>query len=127
MRRRTWLGAATATLAGCTLAPDVDHDDPDSPRAEPLRRPVRTAWVLSSGGPRGFVHVGVLKALDELGLMPDLIVGASVGALVGSLRASGVAAERIETLALELQLTAMARLVWSSEERFSGAPVAELV
>ncbi|HET7528573.1 MAG TPA: patatin-like phospholipase family protein [Burkholderiaceae bacterium] len=127
MHRRTWLGAAAAALTACTLSPDVDHDDIDAPRAEPLRRPVRTAWVLSSGGPRGFVHVGVLKALDELQLVPDLIVGASVGALVGCLRASGVAATQIETLALELQLTAMARLVWSGDERFSGAPVAELV
>jgi len=127
MRRRTWLGAAAGALTACTLAPDVDHDEPDAPRAEPLRRPVRTAWVFSSGGPRGFVHVGVLKALDELQLAPDLIVGASVGALVGCLRASGVAAGDIEALALDLQLTAMARLVWSADERFSGAPVAELV
>jgi len=127
MHRRTWLGAAAATLAGCTLAPDTDHDGPDAPRAEALRRPVRTAWVLSSGGPRGFVHVGVLKALDELGLKPDLIVGASVGALVGCLHASGVPARDIEALALDLQLTSMARLVWAADERFSGAPVAELV
>jgi len=127
MHRRTWLAAAAATLAGCTLAPDADHDGPDVPRAEALHRPVRTAWVLSSGGPRGFVHVGVLKALDEIGLVPDLIVGASVGALVGCLRASGVPAKDIESLALELQLTAMARLVWRADERFSGAPVAEMV
>ena len=127
MHRRTWLGAAAAALAGCTLAPDADHNGPDAPRAEPLGRTVRVAWVLSSGGPRGFVHVGVLKALDEMGLKPDLIVGASVGALVGCLRASGVPASEIETLALNLQLTAMARLVWSSDARFSGAPVAEMV
>jgi len=127
MHRRAWLGAAAAVAAGCTFAPDVDHDDVDAPRAEPLPRPVRTAWVFSSGGPRGFVHVGVLKALDELGLVPDLIVGASVGALVGSLRASGVPANDIEALALELQPTAMARLAIWSAQRFSGAPVAELV
>ena len=125
--RRTCLGAAAATLAGCTLAPDADHDGADAPRALPLRRAPRTAWVFSSGGPRGFVHVGVLKALDELGLAPDLIVGASVGALVGCLRASGLAAGDIETLALELQPTAMARLAIWSDQRFSGAPVAELV
>jgi len=127
MRRRSWLAGAAGLLAGCTLAPDVDHDGADAPRVEPLRRPVRTAWVFSSGGPRGFVHVGVMKALDELGLLPDLIVGASVGALVCNLRASGVPAQDIETLALDLQLTAMARLVWTADERFSGAPVAELV
>ena len=127
LHRRTWLAAAAGTLAGCTFAPDADHADHDAPRAEPLRRPVRTAWVFSSGGPRGFVHVGVLKALDELQLSPDLIVGASVGALVGCLRASGVAASDIETLALELRLPSMARLAWSADERFSGAPLAELV
>jgi NTE family protein len=127
MHRRTWLEAAAVTLAGCTLAPDADHDGVDAPRALPLRRTPRVAWVLSSGGPRGFVHVGVLKALDELGLQPDLIVGASVGALVGCLRASGVAAADIETLALELQPTAMAQLAIWSDQRFSGAPVAELV
>lgn len=127
MRRRTWLGAAAASLAACTLAPDADHDGVDAPRALPLRRQVRTAWVFSSGGPRGFVHVGVLKALDELGLQPDLIVGASVGALVGCLRASGVAAPDIEALALDLQPTAMASLAIWSDQRFSGAPMAELV
>jgi NTE family protein len=127
MRRRTWIGAAAASLAACTLAPDADHDGADAPRALPLERTPRIAWVLSSGGPRGFVHVGVLKALDELGLQPDLIVGASVGALVGCVRASGVAAADIETMALELQLTDMARLAIWSDRRFSGAPVAELV
>ena len=127
MHRRACLGAAAAVAAGCTFAPDVDHNGADAPRAEPLSRPVRTAWVFSSGGPRGFVHVGVLKALDELGLQPDLIVGASVGALVGCLRASGVPASEIEALALELQPIAMARLAIWSAQRFSGAPVAELV
>jgi len=34
--------------------------------------------VLSSGGPRGFVHVGVLKALHALDLRPDLVLGSSV-------------------------------------------------
>jgi NTE family protein len=128
MRRRSViLASATAPLAGCTLAPDVDHDGADAPRARPLPRTPRIAWVFSSGGPRGFVHVGVLKALDELKLEPDLIVGASVGALVGCLRASGVPGAEIETLALELQPTNMARLAIWSEQRFSGAPVADLV
>jgi NTE family protein len=128
MRRRSALiASAAATLAGCTLVADLDHDGADAPRAQPLARTPRIAWVFSSGGPRGFVHVGVVKALDELKLEPDLIVGASVGALVGCLRASGVPGAEIETLALELQPTHMARLAIWSDQRFSGAPVADLV
>jgi len=85
------------------------------------------AWVLSSGGPRGFVHVGVLRALEELGLAPDLIVGASVGAIVGGLRAAGRSAIEIEALALSLNALSVARLAIGGSERLSGAPVAEMM
>lgn len=61
------------------------------------------AWVFSSGGPRGFVHIGVLKGLAALGLAPDFVVGASAGALAGTLWAAGLGAPRLEQLALELQ------------------------
>ncbi|MCU0925442.1 MAG: patatin-like phospholipase family protein [Hydrogenophaga sp.] len=125
--RRSLLLSGAAAVAGCSLAPDQDHNGPDAPRAEALQRPVRTAWVLSSGGPRGFVHVGVLKALEALGLKPDLIVGASAGALVGSLCASGVSAAEIETLALDLQAWSLGRLALGTPERLSGGAVAELV
>lgn len=125
--RRVLLLGTAATLAGCAFTPDRNHDGPDAPWAAPLRRPVRTAWVLSSGGPRGFTHVGVLKALHELRLKPDLIVGASVGALVGSMCASGVDAAQIETMALEVQPLGLARLAWGQPDSLSGAPIAELV
>jgi NTE family protein len=125
-------GGATALLAGsglgaCTFAPDADHSGEDAPRFAPLARTPRVAWVFSSGGPRGFTHVGVLRALHEMGLAPDLIVGASAGALVGALRASGVEPQAIETMALELQPVGLARIALGATERFSGAPVAELV
>jgi NTE family protein len=120
------LGSAAWLAAGCSFVGD-DHRGPDMPRAAPLTRPVRTAWVFSSGGPRGFVHVGVLKALEELGLGPDLIVGASVGALVGALCAGGRRAAEIEVLALNLNPVALARLALGAEERFSGAPLADLL
>ncbi len=83
--------------------------------------------MLGSGGPRGFVHVGVLEALDELGLVPDLIVGASVGALVGSIYASGRRASELKAVALDLNLLSFAHFAYGSKERYSGAPVADLV
>jgi NTE family protein len=130
-RRRLLLAAAAAPMAAaftaCTFTPDADHDGADAPRALPLARPVRTAWVLSSGGPRGFTHVGVLRALHELGLKPDLIVGASAGALVGALYASGMHPAAIEAMSLDLQPLSLARVALGGSERLSGAPVAELV
>lgn len=49
----------------------------------------RLALVLGSGGARGWAHIGVIRALEEAGLKPDLIVGTSIGALVGAAYAAG--------------------------------------
>ena len=127
MQRRTLLLGTAASLAGCAISPDRNHDGADAPWAAPLPRPVRTAWVLSSGGPRGFTHVGVFKALEELSLVPDLIVGASVGAMVGSLRASGMGVSEVERVAMEVQPMGLARLTLGQAESLNGAPIAELV
>lgn len=125
--RRTALGVLLAApLAACSIADD-DHRGDRAPSVAPLARAPRTAWVFSSGGPRGFVHVGVLKALAELGLVPDLIVGASVGALVGALHAGGVSAQDLETIALDLQPWRLARLNVGGNERLSGSAIAEFV
>ncbi len=43
--------------------------------------------VLSGGAARGFAHIGVLKALQEAGIQPDVISGTSAGAIVGALYA----------------------------------------
>ena len=135
-RRLMALGMPWAVLAGplalgaCALDADRDHAGDDAPRAVPLPRRPRTAWVFSSGGPRGFVHVGVLKALHQLGVAPDLIVGASAGALLGVLRAAGLEGPELEALALGLQPVSLVRLTGfgaAGGERFSGAALADLV
>lgn len=45
--------------------------------------------ALSGGGSKGFAHLGVFEALDELGIKPDVIAGTSAGALAGVLYADG--------------------------------------
>ena len=45
--------------------------------------------VLSGGGARGFAHLGLLQALDELNIRPDAISGTSAGSIVGAFYAAG--------------------------------------
>ncbi len=51
--------------------------------------------VLSGGGVKGFAHAGAIKALEERGIVPDIIAGTSAGAVVAALYAGGNSPERI--------------------------------
>jgi NTE family protein len=103
---RVVLAIVLLSNAGCFEASEefsgkrAPHFEPPSPGITPPR----VALVLGSGGHRGFAHIGVLKVLTENGIRPDLIVGSSVGAVVGSLYAGGMSATEIEKLAYSLRL-----------------------
>jgi NTE family protein len=71
------------------------------------RKPV-VGLALGSGSARGWAHIGVLRALEEAGIRPDLVCGASIGAVVGSAYALGEL-DRFEKWALGLN----GRTVWS--------------
>jgi NTE family protein len=74
-----------ALLAGaCSARPPA----PSPPAVEPAveRRPT-VGLALGSGGARGFAHVGVLRVLEREGIPVDLVVGSSVGSLIGALYA----------------------------------------
>ena len=49
----------------------------------------RLGLVLSGGGARGFAHIGVVQAMYEAGLRPDIISGTSAGSIVGAMIAAG--------------------------------------
>lgn len=63
----------------------------------PVQKP-RVALVLSGGGARGTAQVGVLKALIENNIIPDLIVGTSFGSIVGGLFASGYTVDQLDSI-----------------------------
>ncbi|MEL7285725.1 MAG: patatin-like phospholipase family protein [Pseudomonadota bacterium] len=69
--------------------------DRDSDASEGEGRP-KIALVLSGGGARGAAHVGVIRRLEELRVPVDMIVGTSMGAVVGGLYASGLNADELE-------------------------------
>jgi predicted acylesterase/phospholipase RssA len=80
--------------------------------------PAKTALVLSGGGAKGFAHVGVLEIIDSLGLKPDLVVGTSIGAIIGGLYASGLSGKEIDSLLRKLPIEQMIR---SYEPKVSSA------
>ena len=48
------------------------------------------ALVLMGGGARGLAHIGVIRVLEKRGLIPDVVAGTSMGAIVGGLYAAGL-------------------------------------
>ena len=59
----------------------------------------KVALVLSGGGAKGIAHIPVLQALDSLGIVPDLIIGTSMGSVVGGLYAMGYSGDSIANIA----------------------------
>ncbi len=65
--------------------------------------PPKVALVLGGGAARGFAHIGVIKALEAQGIVPDIVVGTSAGSVVGVLYASGLDGFALQKLALGMQ------------------------
>jgi NTE family protein len=91
-----------ALLAACRTAapPPARPEVPQAPvdAARPL-----VALVLGGGGARGFAHVGVLRALEQARIPVELIVGTSVGSLIGAFYAGPANSHELERLARGLE------------------------
>ncbi|WP_423779056.1 patatin-like phospholipase family protein [Bizionia echini] len=59
---------------------------------------IKVGLVLSGGGAKGLAHIGVLKVIDSLGIRVDYVAGTSMGAIIGSLYASGYSGKQIDTI-----------------------------
>ncbi len=66
----------------------------------PLCARKKVAVVLSGGGAKGMAHVGALKVIERAGLPVDIVVGTSMGALVGSYYALGYSPTQLDSIAM---------------------------
>ncbi|MDP9107680.1 MAG: patatin-like phospholipase family protein, partial [Pseudomonadota bacterium] len=91
-------------LAGCATPPSVPVvvSTPATPPAPKALRPLKIGLALGGGAARGFAHIGVIKALEAQGIVPDIVVGTSAGSLVGALYAAGNNGYALNKLALDM-------------------------
>lgn len=73
----------------------VLHSVSDATNTNPVSA-ARIALVLGGGGLKGFAHIGVLRALEERGIVPSVYAGSSIGALIASASATGMSSAEIE-------------------------------
>src|SRR4030088_417777 len=79
---------------------------PSKPRAKALK----IALVLGGGGLKGFAHIGVLRALAERGIHPDVYAGTSIGALIAAAHITGATVEELTARAEGLKRRDLFRL-----------------
>jgi NTE family protein len=119
--RATLLVAGAALLGGCGTMIPTRPDSPPlatcaptappvvvevAPPPKPTRRP-RVALALGGGAARGFAHIGVIEVLEENGIRPDIVTGTSAGSLVAALYAAGRTGKELETIALNMDESAL--------------------
>ncbi|MHB8136924.1 MAG: patatin-like phospholipase family protein [Smithellaceae bacterium] len=87
--------AFAVLLISCTTAPRKIAPPPPP-------KPAKVAVVLGAGASRGFAHIGVLKVLESHRIPIHMVVGTSVGSLVGSLYAYGYDPYELQKIALAI-------------------------
>lgn len=75
------------------LIPQINYSQEKKPKV---------VLVLSGGGAKGVAHIPLLQAIDSLGIVPDLVIGTSMGSIVGGLYAMGYSGDSIATIAKNL-------------------------
>lgn len=95
----------------------------------------RIALVLGGGGLKGFAHIGVLRALEEMGIVPDVYAGTSIGALIGAAYLGGARPDDLAERAVAMRRKDLFRVNhfgmlldrMRSPSIYLGEPLRELV
>lgn len=95
----------------------------------------RFALVLGGGGMKGLAHIGAMRALEERGWVPEVVVGTSIGALLGAAWANGFSTAELTDVALGLERSdifhvarrAIATRLIRAPAIYRGAPLEEMI
>jgi NTE family protein len=117
------LGAAVMQLAACSTLPEQKPVAPESKTVAAVRSAPKIALVLGGGGTRGFAHVGVIKALEAQGIVPDIIVGTSVGSAIGALYAAGYNGFQLQEMSIPMKEERVVDWSWPNRGLFTGKPL----
>ena len=105
---------AAAALGGCQSSAPVSpaQQAPFTPTVvtpvvPPTPRKIKIGLALGGGAARGFAHIGVIKALESQGIVPDLIVGTSAGSVVGAMYAAGNSGFQLQKMAFDMDEAAI--------------------
>jgi NTE family protein len=91
-------------LSACAAPPPPPVASPPVPiPVVTPKKPIKIALALGGGAARGFAHIGVIKALEAQGIVPDIVVGTSAGSVVGALYASGMSGFDLQKVALQME------------------------
>jgi NTE family protein len=96
---------------------DIAGKVADANRADVNSNTPSIGLVLGSGAARGFAHIGVMRALMAHGIKPDIIVGTSMGALVGGCYATG----QLDTLETWARALTMRRVIGYLDVKIGGS------
>ena len=119
--------ALRAGLAGLLLASARASSQPRIAESSAPRSGNGVALVLGGGGCRGYGHIGVLRVLERNRLKPDLVVGSSVGSLVGALYAAQIPVEQIERFGKRLNQNMLRDWIFPKLGVFGGAGIRRFV
>lgn len=123
--RRQLLRAAAASLC---VGVSATRQSLGAAPASPVRaQKANVALVLGGGGCRGYGHIGVLRALEAAGHRPDLIVGSSVGSIIGALYAAGVSAAELERYGRGLTSNTLRDWIFPKLGIFGGSRISRFV
>ena len=105
---------------------DISSAQPPAATEQPA---AKLGIAFGAGAAKGWAHIGVIKRLDEAGIVPDVIAGASIGALAGGCYAAGKIAD-LETFALSLTRRRVFSLLdfsWRGSGLISGNKLARML